>query len=656
MSAGKPQPSLADYVAIAICPTLIMALVGSLVFFLLEVLYHGKYDGRLQWILFSFVFATVLIARMSMMPGIAERSGLYGIALAVVVWLALQKFVAYPPDNALAQFDWAVNLALMGIIWWCAHRLTWDCTQIDENVDSSGAGLLEVAGLEENSGPPEMPQPEDCSESKKHRAEGGGLGAWWERYRRYREERSRLPHAPGVWIIYFSLAALPLFGLGQSLIPPDNVAGRRYAFWLMAVYVASGLGLLLTTSFLGLRRYLRQRRLQMSRAITGTWLALGGLFILVLLAAGAFLPRPNAEYALIRLGGSAGPKDQQASHWAVGGGDAGQGQGRPGGEGSPDGQGGGSRSGSGSGSSGGSQSGSGSGGNSSGRGSGSSEGSHQSGSGGGSSQGNSGSGQSGSSGQSGQEKSGSGSQAGGQQGRSGNANQSGQGGQKPESGASGQGGAKPVEHPQGKDAADSSEGDQTTPDDGGSFSLQSLFTGLAKLVKVIVFTVLAVAVAFILLRAIVNFLANFTGWAKKLRAALENLWQALFGWWLAPAQAAKEEPPPEAPRPRPFASYPNPFAGGPGQRSAEELVRYSFEALEAWAREHGQARQRDDTPLEFAERLADDVPPLAADARRLAVLYARAAYARGRLPASSTDFLRQFWERLENLAEAPLSA
>ena len=30
----------------------------------------------------------------------------------------------------------------------------------------------------------------------------------------------------------------------------------------MGIYVASGLGLLLTTSFLGLRRYLRQRKLQ----------------------------------------------------------------------------------------------------------------------------------------------------------------------------------------------------------------------------------------------------------------------------------------------------------------------------------------------------------------------------------------------------------
>ena len=36
-----------------------------------------------------------------------------------------------------------------------------------------------------------------------------------------------------------SLAALPLFGLGQSLIPADAAARRRYVFWLLTVYVGS---------------------------------------------------------------------------------------------------------------------------------------------------------------------------------------------------------------------------------------------------------------------------------------------------------------------------------------------------------------------------------------------------------------------------------
>src|SRR5207248_7175005 len=61
----KPQQTLADYVTIALSPALIMALVGSLIFFLLEVLYVGQYSGRMQWTLFFFVFGIVLVARIA---------------------------------------------------------------------------------------------------------------------------------------------------------------------------------------------------------------------------------------------------------------------------------------------------------------------------------------------------------------------------------------------------------------------------------------------------------------------------------------------------------------------------------------------------------------------------------------------------------------
>src|SRR5947208_1404776 len=89
LKPGFGKKSLADYVAIAISPVLIMALVGSLVFFLLEVLYQGRYQGSLQHILFFFVFGAVLVARISMQGGISERAGLYGLILGLVTWLAL---------------------------------------------------------------------------------------------------------------------------------------------------------------------------------------------------------------------------------------------------------------------------------------------------------------------------------------------------------------------------------------------------------------------------------------------------------------------------------------------------------------------------------------------------------------------------------------
>src|SRR5437764_2411910 len=125
-SKKKPQPTLADYVTIAGSPVLIMALVGSLIFFLLEVLYVGQYSGRMQWTLFFFVFGIVLIARISIEQG-GGRALLYGVGMAFVVWLALQTFVEYPAGSPMKALSWAINLGLIAVAWWCAHRLTWDC-------------------------------------------------------------------------------------------------------------------------------------------------------------------------------------------------------------------------------------------------------------------------------------------------------------------------------------------------------------------------------------------------------------------------------------------------------------------------------------------------------------------------------------------------
>ncbi len=115
MSSDRPNQTLADYVALAISPALIMGLVGSLVFFLLEIFYSeiGAYKGKLQWILFFFVFGAVLVARMSLTQS-ASRAGLYGLVLAVLTWIGMQRFVDYPKDSPAASLNWLINMGLVG--------------------------------------------------------------------------------------------------------------------------------------------------------------------------------------------------------------------------------------------------------------------------------------------------------------------------------------------------------------------------------------------------------------------------------------------------------------------------------------------------------------------------------------------------------------
>jgi hypothetical protein len=629
MNPTPERKTLADYVAIAISPVLIMALVGSLVFFLVEISYaRGEHVSRLRWMLFFFVFGAVLVARISMTGEIADRAGLYGFFLGGLVWLALLMYVNWENTGPLAPFGWLIDLGLIVIVWWCAHRLTWDCTLIDDSVDASGAGLLQVAGLEQASEPSASPGAASPAAGQPADNEPGLIG-WWERYRRYREEKRRRPHTPGVWVVYFSLAALPLFGLGQSRIPPEDEARRQYVFWLMIIYVASGLGLLVTTSFLGLRRYLRQRRLQMPLAMTGAWLMLGGLLIAAFLAAGAILPRPNAEYRVLDdwLGqGGLETGKQKASRHAQVGDDPGKDQGH-GAQDKP--------------------------------------GEKQDG---------------------GKDKDGKSEKRGQSRGKDGKPSdkaekdatsrdargehdKSKDGQRKPDKGEpqnekDNKGGRQ--RERQADDRREEGKGEkepEDKQDENGqspsSSPLQNIRQHVSDLLKWILGIAAAILVLFLLLRFGMRFLANFTHWARRLLAAFQAFWQALLNWFSGKGGRPEEESieVEAVSPPRPFASFRDPFQHGTAERmSPEQLVRYSFAALEAWAWERDLGRQTGETPLEFVARLGDEFPALEGEARRLANFYVQIAYARSQLARSCREPLRRFWQLLMEVEERPLSA
>ena len=55
MARNRSRGTLVDYLVAAIEPALIMIMVGSLMFFLLDMWYAGEFLERLRWILFWFV-------------------------------------------------------------------------------------------------------------------------------------------------------------------------------------------------------------------------------------------------------------------------------------------------------------------------------------------------------------------------------------------------------------------------------------------------------------------------------------------------------------------------------------------------------------------------------------------------------------------------
>lgn len=610
---------LADVVAVIIGPVLIMLLVGSLVYFLIEVLYGGDYAGRLRWTFGFYVFGAVLVARLSIEEG-DGKAALYGGGLGIAAFIAMLQFVEYEPGSWQSQFGWLINIGLLALVWWCSRKLTWDCTHVDDQRDASDASLLEATGLDTLERPPELLEPEPLEEeSNEH------LG-FWERVQAWRKKEQKKPHTLGKWVVYFSLAALPIFGLGQALIPPEEVESRQFTFWLMAVYIGSGLGLMMTTSFLGLRRYLQQRRLKLPMSLASLWLGIGAAIIAVFLVVSAILPRPSSETPLVKLD-QFGSKDRDADDYSAQGDSAGKGDGAAGNQSDEN-----SKS--------------------------------QNSTDGKSKEAVKGKGQDDSSKGSGNDR--------GKGGDSGKSNQQGnqsKGGNKEgdskDTKKKDQDDRKNPDNSGNRDAKKNEPGSagKTKQPDGGRKSRQKSNRGrsssgprdlgslgkIGTIIKWIVFAVLALVVLYFVVRHGLKFLANFATWAKQLLAMLNNFWAWLLGGPKEPVTAAATETLPVVQkRPAPFASYSNPFATGLGDRQAPaELVRYSFAALESFAFEHDLGRRNAETPIEFGQRLAQRSTELADDAPRLTALYARLAYARGKLPLTCRDQVKQFWQQLE---------
>ena len=130
----------------------------------------------------------------------------------------------------------------------------------------------------------------------------------------------------------------------------------------------------------------------------------------------------------------------------------------------------------------------------------------------------------------------------------------------------------------------------------------------------------------------------------RLLAELNELWERLFG--LKKADVPVIAAPPLA-LPRPFSAYADPFASGLAARaSLAELLRYTFEALEAWGRERRTPRLVGQTPHEYVQQVGAAAPFLASDLSQLAEVYGQVAYAKGQPPSGALDLLRRLWRQM----------
>ena len=652
MAKARLQKTLADYLAIAATPILIILLVGSLVFFLQEMFFNGRvdrYQSRIHWVMFWYVIGMVLIARIAIESGRAH-AGMFTLALGGAVSLFIFQF---EKDHPL------VAIGCLALIWWCADKLTWDCSLIDDSEDASGEGLLQVAGVADEA---ELPAGDTASGGVKSVGNDAAVSnktesvPLWKRLFVNESERVGKPHAPGLWVVYFSLAALPLFGFGQTMLARES--SRDFAFQLLVAYVLAALGLLLLTSFLGLRRYLRQRNLAMPTTMAAGWVAMGAAIAIGILVVCLLLPRPDANYSVTAMIDDLGDKLQEAADQAFLNDDGGEGQ--QSGPADKDAEQGSASDPNQQGKSGGEQPGqqTAQADQKHGENGDESEG-NQSGQKGGSQNGEQ-SGDSQQTAQNGEQQSGEQSQSnsrpGDQTAQSGKREQS--DGEQPEEPAnqevaqkdpqkgsdeekaddSAQNGHEEAQQQQAGEDSDNGDSSSETPE--SSPPLSSAASRIGTFFKWIVYALLAGAGLYFV----------WKHWAE-IGNWLVRLWHeflSLFGRRPEAAAASDEGDdgtPPEPPRP--FSAFRNPFGSrAAAQAQPAELVRYTFEALQAWAFENGCPRSPDQTPIEFGNRLRSSKNPVGPEASELGELYARVAYAGYRPNADCLPVLEKLWRKL----------
>jgi hypothetical protein len=287
----KLRPSSFDYALAALAPVLIILMIGSLVYFLITTLYRGDFHARLMWILGLFTMASVLVTRIAIEQSRAQSLTYLGLLSAATLFVAPRFFVL---EGLLAPLSIPILIGFLALIVFLADRITMDCTSVEDAQDSHGYGLLQSLGILKRT---DLTGP-DSSKTEI-------------------TNKNARAHNPGVWILYFALGALPVFGLGQFFLPSGQP--QRVALGCLVIYLSSALALLVMISLLALRQYVRQRDVEMGSSMSFQWLTTGIGSVLGLVILMAILPLPMLGSSTWELPFKLSSRDDQTpSRWGWG--------------------------------------------------------------------------------------------------------------------------------------------------------------------------------------------------------------------------------------------------------------------------------------------------------------------------------------------------
>ncbi len=306
------QWTLTDYLLVILNPFLILIMVWSIVFFLLDVRYvfTEVHDPYLRLVAFSFILGVVALNRLFAREGI-ENGILYGAALAIAIALyTIVSTTMYGMGSVVKNFmntspglATLFNMGVVIFLWWLTNRITYECC-IDENPQSGEIGLLAginkaIANGAQKSKKKEKNErseyifyefepidPTELGIEERNTVKKLALGTMG-----FSQRLSSIP--AGISVLFFSIPVMMIFSLGLRILVNGGPTMVKGGWFYNVLFVFSAFMLLSSTSLGGLREYFRNRNIPIPYQISITWL-FGALLIVVFsMTLSAYLPFPS---------------------------------------------------------------------------------------------------------------------------------------------------------------------------------------------------------------------------------------------------------------------------------------------------------------------------------------------------------------------------
>lgn len=229
----------------------------------------------------AFAAGVILLQRLIRSQGEAHaRAYAWAIGAAMMLFAMHNAFTYRLPVHPLIVLFF--NLLIFGALWWVVHKITDACSADSPEAIAAASESGSLRGLRFNL--PRGARIEDPQTIEALADSGASNRRWAE----------KLPAShPGRILLYFSLFAIPAFGLGVYLFGEDDPHRSRLGL-LLFLYLWCILALLFLSSLSQLSNYFETRGVSLPESVGLTWLGIGFSMVTLVLVASFFFHNRKA--------------------------------------------------------------------------------------------------------------------------------------------------------------------------------------------------------------------------------------------------------------------------------------------------------------------------------------------------------------------------